>query len=193
MPNERWVMKATHGAGMVLISKPDGSTNADLVRKLSRRWLATDYSLVYWEWQYHRIPHQIVFEKFIGSDEQPPADYKFYAIHQKVRLITVAEGRFIEHTRNLFYSDWTPIATRKGHAPVSLTPPSRPITLERMISLAEKLARDTDFLRVHLDQVGNDICFGDLTHSPAASDMDFEDPRLDHEIGSHWKLPRRFV
>jgi len=192
IPSERWVMKATHGAGMVLISEPNGTTNPDLVRKLSRRWLATDYSLVYWEWHYHRIPRRIVFEEFIGTDDQPPADYKFYVIHQKVRLITVDEGRFTEHTRNLFYPDWKPIATRKGHAPVSPIAPPRPAALERMIAVAEKLARDTDFLRVDLYQVGGEIYFGELTHSPAAGDMDFEDPRLDREIGHHWKLPQRF-
>ncbi|HEY9154487.1 MAG TPA: ATP-grasp fold amidoligase family protein [Opitutaceae bacterium] len=193
IPKQRWVMKASHGAGMVLISEPHGPTHPDLVRKLARRWLATDYSLVYWEWQYHRLPRRILFEEFIGTDEQPPADYKFYVIHQKVRLITVDEGRFTDHTRNLFYPDWTPIASRKGHAPVSAKIPERPVTLERMKALAEKLSCDTDFLRVDLYQVGHDIYFGELTHSPAAGDMDFEDPKLDREIGAFWKLPRTFA
>ncbi len=192
VPNERWVMKASHGAGMVLISEPYAPTNPELIRKLAQRWLYTDYSLQYWEWQYHKLPRHILFEEFIGSDEQPPADYKFYVIHQKVRLITVDEGRFTTHTRNLFYPDWTPIKSRKGHAPAAATPPRRPAKLESMLQTAEKLARDTDFLRVDLYQVGEDIYFGELTHSPAAGDMDFEDPRLDHEIGTFWKLPRRF-
>ncbi len=193
VPDERWVMKASHGAGMVLISEPNGPTNPDLVRKLARRWLTTDYALTYWEWQYFRLPRHILFEEFIGTDAQPPEDYKFYVIHQQVRLITVDQGRFTTHTRNLFYPNWTPIATRKGHAPPAAVPPPRPANLQKMIAAAEKLSRDSDFLRVDLYQVGNDIYFGELTHSPAAGDMDFEDPRLDHEIGAHWKLPRKFI
>ena len=193
IPEERWVMKATHGANMVLLSQPDEPIHPEVVRGLAQNWLTTDYSLVYWEWQYHQLPRRILFEEFIGTSDEPPPDYKFYVIHHQVRLITVDQGRFKSHTRNLFYPDWTPIHSRKGDVPPAARIPVQPSMLEQMIALAEKLSRDSDFIRVDLYQTADQIYFGELTHSPAAGDMDFEDPQLDREIGAHWNLPTTFV
>ena len=193
IPRERWVMKASHGASMVYLPNPGGEPDHAEMRRLARSWLQTDYSFLHWEWQYHNLSRQVYFEEFLGDGSGPPADYKFYVIHHKVQLITVDEGRFQNHTRNLFYPDWTPILTRKGHAPVSPTPPRKPENLAKMIQYAEVLSRDTDFLRVDLYDVDGELYFGELTHSPAAGDGDFEDRSLDRENGSHWKLPERYV
>lgn len=191
-PPKPWVMKGAHGSGMVLVGGHDDEVAESDIRCRAERWLQTDYALLYWEWQYFRLPRRVLFEEHLGHGREVPADYKFYVIHQKVRFVTVDEGRFTRHTRNLFRPDWTPIASGKGHAPPAANPPSRPPLLEKMIGIAEALACDTDFLRVDLYVTRGEIFFGELTHAPAAGDLDFEDPALDAEMGGYWELPRKY-
>jgi hypothetical protein len=192
VPTEPWVMKGAHGSGMVLVGAQPQAIPASEIGRLARKWIETDYALVYWEWQYFRLPRRVLFEEHLGRGNEVPPDYKFYVIHQKVRFITVDEGRFTHHTRNLFRPDWTPIASGKGHAKPSAVPPRRPALLGEMIRIAEQLSRETDFVRVDLYVVGQQIYFGELTHAPAAGDLDFQDPDLDAEMGSYWKLPHHY-
>jgi TupA-like ATPgrasp len=189
IPIAPWVMKASHGSGMVLISKISAPAAPALVHAKAREWLNTEYAYFNWEWQYLDLPRRIVFEEYLGTEKNPPADYKLFVINQKVRLITVDEGRFGQHTRNLFYPDWTPIKTGKGEAPPALIPPAKPISLPEMIRHAEILGQDTDFVRVDLYEVAGKVYFGELTHSPAAGGVDFEDPQLDLELGGYWSMP----
>ena len=185
-------MKGAHGAGMVLICKPGDSIPKEIIGKMARRWLKTDYSVSHWEWQYHDIPKRVLFEEYLGSGAELPADYKFFVFHQKVKLITVDRGRFAAHSRDLFYPNWTHIQSAKGIAASSAVPPPRPPELERMIDLAQTLGQDTDFVRVDLYLLGGKIYFGELTHSPAAGQVPFEDLKLEQEMGSYWTLPNRY-
>ena len=63
---------------------------------------------------------------------------------------------------------------------------------ERMIEAAQTLGQDTDFVRVDLYLIGQEIYFGELTHSPAAGQVPFEDAQLEKELGSYWHLPQRY-
>ncbi len=192
VPPGPWAMKGAHGAGMVLISKPGETVAREAIQQAAREWLKTDYSVAYWEWQYHDLPKRVLFEEYLGNGTALPADYKFFVFHRKVRLITVDQGRFGVHTRDLFYPDWTHLPSRKGAARMSAVPPPRPAALERMIAVAETLGQDTDFVRVDLYLLGDDIYFGELTHSPAAGRVPFEDEKLERELGSYWTLPERY-
>lgn len=193
IPPQPWVMKGSHGSGMVLVAAKPGAAPRSEIERRAREWLHTDYALRYWEWHYFRLPKRVIFEEYLGDENGvPPDDYKIFVIHQKVRLITVDRGRFGTHTRNLFRADWSPIPSGKGCAKPAAVPPARPERLDDMIAAAESLGRDTDFVRVDLYAVRGEIYFGELTHTPAAADRNFDDPALDHELGSYWQLPERY-
>jgi hypothetical protein len=193
VPAEPWVMKAAHGSGMVLVGGPPDAVSRAMIARRAAEWLRTDYALSYWEWHYFGLPRRVLFEEHLGCGRCVPDDYKFYVIHRQVRLITIDQGRFLSHTRDLFRPDWTPIASRKGHAPRAAVLPPRPEQLPEMLRYAEALACDTDFVRVDLYVVGEEVYFGELTHAPAAGDLDFEDPALDTELGGYWNLPARYA
>ncbi len=191
IPREPWVMKASHGSSMVLVSAANRPSAAE-VRRCARQWLRVDYGLHYWEWQYFKLPRRILFEEYLGNENGVPPDYKFYVIHQRVRFIEVDQNRFTGHTRDFFYPDWTPIDSRIGPAPVACRRPPPPPQLERMIAIAETLSCNTDFLRVDLYAVRDEVFFGELTHTPAAGNFNFADRALDEKLGHDWRLPRHF-
>lgn len=192
LPAAPWVMKASHGSGMNLICDRPGAVSGTLVHRSAHRWLQRDYAVRFWEWQYLRLPRRILFEEYLGNGRQTPDDFKFYVMNQKVRFIEVDQARYIRHTRDFFWPDWSPVHSRIGPAPTAAVLPARPARLAHLIEIAETLAQDTDFLRVDLYAIGDEIYFGELTHSPAAGHFGFADPALDAELGSYWSLPARY-
>lgn len=183
------VMKATHGSGMTVLHRPGTILDTVDAHAKATRWLRCDYALINWEWQYHNIPRRLIVEEFLGTESSPPYDYKFAVINGKVRLITVDIGRFDTHTRNVFFPDWTPANTKIGPEPVLVPPPPPPSKLQEMIRYAERLADETDFLRVDLYQVGEEVVFGELTHSPAGGEDDMSNRALDQALGEEWIMP----
>lgn len=192
MPTGSWVMKGSHGSGMILISDRKTPRTKGQVRHHAQQWLRTDYSLKHWEWQYHRLPRRIMFEEHLGDGEGVPHDYKLYVIDQEVRFLEIDQGRYSNHTRDFFYPDWTPIRSRIGPAPLAAELPARPQQLDRMLAIAGALARDTDFLRVDLYEVRGEVYFGELTHSPAAGNFGFADRELDEALGRGWVIPKQY-
>ena len=74
------------------------------------------------------------------------------------------------------------------------TPPvSRPDRLDELVDLAQRLAQDTDFVRVDLYDLPGRIVFGELSSLPAGGDSPFEPDSFNGEFGSHWTPPRRYV
>lgn len=192
LPPAPWVMKASHGSGMILICDRPGAATPTLIYQSARSWLRRDYGVRFWEWQYLGLPRRILFEEYLGQGRQTPADFKFYVMHQQVRFIEVDQARQIRHTRDFLWPDWTPITSRIGPAPTAAMPPARPVNLERMTAIAEVLGAGTDFVRVDLYSIGEEVYFGELTHSPAAGKFDFADPALDLKLGGYWTVPERY-
>jgi hypothetical protein len=193
VPREPWVMKASHGSGMVLLAPDPATVSPVEVGRRAREWLGTDYALRYWEWQYFRLPRRILFEEYLGDGARTPDDYKLYVVHQRVQFIEVDQNRFCGHTRDFFRPDWTRIDSRIGPAPTAPRPIARPPLLAAMLAIAESLSRDTDFLRVDLYAVRGEVYFGELTHSPAAGNFGFADPALDEDLGRDWRVPAEYV
>lgn len=192
LPPAPWVMKASHGSGMVLICDRPGAVSWEEIHARARTWLRTDYAVRFWEWQYLRLPRRILFEEFLGTGSATPDDYKFFVIHQQVRLIVVDQARYANHAQNGFWPDWTPIESRVGRHPHAAVPPARPAQLEKMIAIAERLGRDSDCVRVDLYGVRGEVYFGEITHSPSAGGLAFADVTIDERLGSYWQLPSRY-
>ncbi len=61
-----------------------------------------------------------------------------------------------------------------------------------MIGIAERLAVETDFVRVDLYDLPDRVVFGELSSFPAGGDSPFEPACFDLEFGRHWTPPRRY-
>lgn len=93
----------------------------------------------------------------------------------EVRLVEVDVDRLTSHTQAFYSPDWHRLEVTR--------PPcrdiSRPVHLEAMIGMAQRLSSGTDFVRVDLYDLGDRIVFGELTHSPSAGQCPFRPPSFD--------------
>ncbi len=209
-----YVVKPTHGSGAVLAVHPGAPPNAVLPRPdhdwaytelhptaldrrefeaLARGWLKRLHGGgPNREWAYSLVPPQLLVEEFL-MDAQGcvPHDYKFFVFHGRCQYVQVDTGRFNGHTQDFFLPTWEHLPMSGGPPWADPTPP-RPERLAEMISVAERLAGDTDFVRVDLYALPDRIVFGELTNYPAGGHSPFFPESFNAEFGKHWRVPRRY-
>lgn len=180
------VLKTTVGSGQVIFLHPGEQVNHRQVRLTLQRWLDTDYSRINREWCYARLRGKVMAETLLeAADGQIPADYKLYVIGGAVRFIQVDRGRFCQHTRNLYDTDWRLLPVRltlENHAP-----DDQPDCLVEMLHIAGRLAQGFEFLRVDCYVVGERLYVGELTNYPGAGFERFIPHAFALELGAHWR------
>ena len=166
-----FVAKPTHSSGEVLIINDRSALEEQKLRPKFRKWLKINHYKRSLEPQYKHIEPGILIEKLLlDKDGKIPIDYKFHCFSGKVEMIQVDIDRFEDHRRN-FYStrwerlpfNWTPADKHKR--PIYRGGPDvkPPESLDEMVWLAEKLARDFGYIRVDLYHCQGTIYFGELT------------------------------
>jgi hypothetical protein len=210
VPRE-FVVKASHGCGGCVIvadhapsqntlPKPPagwshslvtpGSLDWTLLRGLCGEWLGLSYN-PHLEWAYINVPPRIVAEELLVANGSIPMDYKFFVFNGRVRIVQVDFDRFGNHARTLYSPEWERLPFKFSYA---ATGPDveRPGALRDMISIAETLGQETDFVRVDLYALGDRIVFGEMTNYPCAGKGLFEPASFDYELGSWWSVPGKY-
>ena len=136
-----------------VLVRPDRLDWEVMIRSF-RRWLTMDYSAHEVEWAYAGVqPRILVEERVQGSDGQQPDEYNLFVLHGRVELLYVDKRRYVDHHRNLYLRDWTPLDVRKDVYPRGdVCPPPR--SLARLLYIAEVLGQETDCVRVDLYDTG---------------------------------------
>jgi len=176
------------GFGGVLV-RPD-RVDAERLVALCEHWLSRGYRL-HDEWCYRNVPRRILVEELLVVDGGVPFDIKLSVFHGTVRFIQVELDRFTRHARNLYTPQWKQLDVRVRKYPTGADVP-RPEALEDMVRIAERLATETDFVRVDLYCVGTRIVFGELTSYPEAGRIDFVPAEFDTTLGAWWTPPKRY-
>ena len=208
------VVKPTHGSGAaVLISgsapadarlpdpqhgwaychlRPE-AVDRDALVALARSWLVQLYGQgPNREWAYGQVPRQVLVEELLqGPHGEIPDDVKLFVFHGRCRYVEVDRGRFDHRTQDFFTPDWVHLPFGGGH-PWAQPPLPRPARLTQMIDLAERLGRETDFVRVDLYDLPDRLVVGELTSLPAGGDSPFDPESWNEELGRHWKVPARY-
>jgi hypothetical protein len=185
---QRFVVKATHGSGWNILVKNKQEIVAEAVVGQCKIWMNSIYGGWGKEYHYRDIPPAIIIEKFLfDAQYEVPLDYKFFVFHGKCHFIEVDYGRSSAHTRTIYNARWEPQDFVFGY-PQGIVDAKKPATLERMLEIAEALARDMDFCRVDLYSLNDrDVYFGEMTLTPGAG-YDRFTPTIkgDYLMGSLW-------
>ena len=156
---ESFVLKATHGSGMVHICRSKSAESFEAVRAATEQWLARDFGRLTNEWVYDAVPRRLVAEALLDDGSGgAPLDYKFFCFGGHVQLVQVDLDRFTRHVRNLYTRDFVRI-------PGELEYPAgyeiaRPAAFEAAVAIAERLSCEIDFVRLDLYLVGKDVYLG---------------------------------
>ena len=181
---DQFVMKCTHACAFNQIVLDKSKLNKEESRKKFNKWLKTNYGNKTVEKHYSPIKPQIIIEKYLGSAEKLPVEYKIHVFNGKAKYMYVVTGRGKDIRYNNYYVDWTPFdgaqfngwKKREEGVPV-------PSNWNEMVKLSEAMAKDFPFVRVDLYNIDGKIYFSELTFTPAKGTLIFDDDKADFEIG----------
>lgn len=189
LPN-RFVLKASHGAGMVKIIKDKRKASLEEIQAVVREWLSLDYSALYREWVYKDLDRYVIAEEFLSDiNGAIPNDFKFFCLNGKVAFVCVDFGRFSNLHRSVFDSDFNLID-------VKLTYPlgpqiQKPAIYEKAREIAERLSSEITFARVDLYLLDESVYFGEITLIPGAGRLNFTPSDFDRKMGARLTINHR--
>ena len=184
----QFVVKATHGSGWNELVRDARTVDHAALIATCERWLRSNYARRRDEWAYEHIPRQIIVEELLDDgDGRSPQDIKVLVFNQRVRIVQIDVDRFGDHRRLFFDAQWN-VMPIHDFVPQIGTRPDPPSRLGDIIRYAEALGRDTDFLRVDFYQVGERVCFGEMTHTPGSGLSPIYPSIWDDRWGAWWGM-----
>lgn len=183
IPDERFVAKANHDSGTILICRDRASFDWEGAREKARTSLSRDFSQRYREKQYKGIRPRILVEEFIEADDGGDLeDFKIFCFHGQPVLVQLDRDRFIGHRQAFFDPNWRRLPVRRAYPPIDGTVP-RPGQLGLMLEVAATLSRPFPFCRVDLYLAQGRLWFGELTFTPDAGLGRFQPPTFERQMG----------
>jgi hypothetical protein len=184
---DKFVVKPTHGSGWVrLINDKSKLDRASLI-KTCHEWLNRSYYEESREQVYKHIKPRILVEEYVDDHSGfAPTDYKMFVFGGTVQLIQVDVGRFGTLRERLYTPAWEKANARFEFADIVGEMP-RPIHLAEMITAAETLGKNWDFIRADFYDTGERIYFGELTMTPGRGCVRIHPKEFNHHLGNLWK------
>ena len=190
---ERFVIKMNHGCGMNIFVT-DFVTDiprywVSRIESILNRWSATNWYESGQEWAYLHIRPAIFVEEMLREPDGTMAlDWKFWVFDGRVEFLSVNVDQLTDKRTNYYDRSLTqqPLCRCYPNFP---THPTFPDNIDLMFSLAERLGRGLDFVRVDMYNIGGRIVFGEFCHYPDAGLAPFGPPEFDQLYGSKWHWP----
>ena len=117
-------------------------------------------------------------------------DYKLMCFNGRVKCTFVCSERSENLKVTFFDNDWERLPFER-HYPASKGKIERPQNFDKMIELAEILAKDIPFVRVDFYEINGRIYFGELTFYPGAGFEEFTPEKWDKILGDWLVLPQK--
>lgn len=191
LPKE-FVIKANHGSGDVVIV----TDKAKLDWKSTVRYFHEDLNHKYGALEsahhYLRIQPKLIAEKLMDFGESNSlVDYKMWCFNGKCQYIMTCSDRKVTNGHEtvvlkVYDRDWVNhpdyMVYDNDHVDGNDVP--KPINLDEMIDIAERLSKDFPCVRVDLYNVGGKIYFGELTFTSYGGLMNYYSDKFQLLAGS---------
>lgn len=186
---DRFVIKVTHGSTFNIIVKDKAKLNREETARKLKKWLKAKFIACYGEWFYGKVTPRIIVEQYLEDTQTADLmDYKIFCFNGEPKLVDVHSGRFDEHKRNIYDTNWNfleEVHFKYAHGP--LIP--KPEQLAQMLAYARTLSKPFHHARVDFFLVNGQIYFGEITFTNGAGFDRITPYSFDKEMGSWLELP----
>lgn len=192
LPNQ-FVLKTNNGSGTVKLVADKTKLDIPLTTRLMDEWLHKNVASATTEFHYDSIKPCIIAEELLdfSKDDNVSSsaiDYKIWCFNGKPYYIWACANRNEESTDvALFDRDWNYLPEKSvfnEHYREQKVLVKKPENLEKMLEIAEKLAKPFPVVRVDLYNIAGHVYFGELTFTSLGGTMDFYTQDCLYEMGS---------
>lgn len=193
---DQFVLKCTHDSSSVVICRDKSQFDVAKAKERLTHGLTKDFYSAGREWAYKGLKPRIIAEKYMSDSGDNTSselhDYKFFCFNGKVKCLKVDFDRFINHRANYYDPSGYLLPFEEVICPADSSREIKlPANLSEMVSIAEKLASGTPFVRVDLYNVNGQIYFGEMTFYPASGFGFFNPDEWDYKLGQWLDLPEK--
>lgn len=183
-----WVLKPISGSGYALFGSGSlASSGVDLTE--IAKWRYADSFTLYGEWAYGQARPGYLIERRIETDTGlSPNDVRLFVFNGRVKILQIDSPRINEVRRRFYTPEWEALPFQQGGKRLADVQP-RPDLLDEMISIAEEIGRQYDFIRVDLYETQGKLYFGEITPYPTGGLGKYNDVAFDRVLGDYWELP----
>lgn len=157
------VLKPAHGNGSVIFCSADKQSLTGSERETLQAALKTSPYLTQRERNYMHLRKRLICEEMLPAGKYIK-DYKVFCYNGVAKAIQVNSGRQSTTTMNIYDRNWVPIDIYYNSVRGSWE--DKPKNFDELLTFAEILSNDFEFVRVDFFLSGNRIFVGELTHLP---------------------------
>ncbi len=184
LPNS-FVLKTTHGSADVIVVKDKQNTDLEAARQKMQNKLDEHLITSGAELHYLRIPRKIIAEEMLFNDpisskySSTMIDYKIWCFNGRAQYIMVCMNRDVHGKDSvellLYDNQWNPLPQYDVYSaefPIA-SPIPKPQDFEKMLEVAEKLAKPFPVVRVDVYNLAGKIYFGEMTFTSYGGIMNY--------------------
>ena len=190
---DRFVLKCNHNSGLgMYICKDKSIMDIAKVKDGLREGLRQDYFINNREWPYKNVLRRILAEQYLEPDSETNdlRDYKFFCFNGRVKCFKVDYDRHVDHHANYYDPEGNLLPFGEKDYPPQFDKEIKiPVTINKMISLAEVISKGHSFMRVDFYDHNGRIYFGEITFFPASGKGRFVPEEWDYKLGEWLSLP----
>ena len=184
---EQFVVKTNHDSGTVKVIKDKDAINYEELRREVNANLLKTYGINSHEPHYYGITPRVLVEKMVGLYGEDLVDHKVFCFNGKAKYIQVINLILGNRTDNFFDIEWNSLGRISSRVESQKTP-FKPVNLDEMIQVSEKLSENFSFVRVDFYSIGNEYFFSELTFTPVAGAVQFINRLCDEKFGESLNL-----
>lgn len=195
LPNQ-FVLKVNWSSGYNIIVKDKSQLDIPQTRETLKKWMKPDRNSYYqfFNWGFKHAKPVVYAEEYLEQIAGQVYDYKFFTFSGEVKALFIATDRSSESvTFDFFDRDFNYLPFTYGHTRHANPLPEKPKNYEKMVELAEKLAKPFPFVRVDFYEVGDTIYLGEMTFYSGGGLLPFEPLEWDYKFGEWFKLPEKMI
>lgn len=190
LPN-KFVLKTTNGSHTNILCENKNELNLEETRETLNRWVKKRSAKLGREWAYYDIKPKIICEEYLEKDRNDDLiDYKFFCFHGKAYCLYVIAERFFNTGIKLgiYDMDFKRLPYSRVDIEGLTKDIEKPKNFEKMVQIAEDLAKDFPHVRVDFYNINGKIIFGELTFYDGSGYKGFTPNEFDFKLGSQFNI-----
>lgn len=193
---DSFVLKVNWSSGYNIIVKDKSELDYDDTRRTLKMWMKPDRNSYYqfFNWGFKHAKPVVYAEEYLEQIDGQVYDYKFFTFNGEVKALFIATDRSSNDvTFDFFDRDFNYLPFTYGNTRHANPLPPKPRNYDKMVELAEKLAKPFPFVRVDFYEVGDKIYLGEMTFYSGGGLLPFEPVEWDYKFGEWFILPEKMI
>ncbi len=194
---DQFVLKVNWSSGYNIVVRNKSTLNQEQTVKKLKSWMKPDRNAYYqyFNWGFKHMKPVVYAEEYLEQIDGQVYDYKFFMCDGKMEFMLIATDRENDEnlTHDFFDRDFNYMDLTYGELKHANPLPEKPKNYEKMIELAEKLAKPFPFVRIDFYEMGDSIYLGEMTFYPAGGLKPFFPNEWDTILGEKIHLPEKII